>query len=142
MMNTYTNGTCALQFPSSYVLMDAEEMEYIDAGAMSTRTAGLIIDGVIFAASVISGAVALKSTLQAINAVGKAVASTTKKKLVAQLKSCLGSAMKAIFGYTVSTSLGAANLICDIALGGSFGYAVACGLDYLDGNYNGTISFL
>ena len=32
MMNTYTNGTCALQFPSNYVLMDAEEMEYVDGG--------------------------------------------------------------------------------------------------------------
>ena len=33
MMNTYNNGTCALQFPSSYVLMDAEEMEYVEGGA-------------------------------------------------------------------------------------------------------------
>ena len=32
MMNTYANGTCALQFPSSYILMDAEEMEYVDGG--------------------------------------------------------------------------------------------------------------
>ena len=31
-MNTCNNGTCALQFPSSYVLMDAEEMEYVEGG--------------------------------------------------------------------------------------------------------------
>ena len=35
MMNTYNNGTCALQFPSNYVLMDAEEMEYVDGGTYS-----------------------------------------------------------------------------------------------------------
>lgn len=27
-----TYGTCALQMPSSYVLMDTEEMEYLDGG--------------------------------------------------------------------------------------------------------------
>ena len=32
MMNTYTNGTCALQMPSSYVLMTEEEMTYVDGG--------------------------------------------------------------------------------------------------------------
>lgn len=31
-MYTYSNGTAALQFPSSYVLMEAEEMEYVDGG--------------------------------------------------------------------------------------------------------------
>lgn len=32
-----TYGTCALQFPSSYVVMDAEEMEYLDGGAASSK---------------------------------------------------------------------------------------------------------
>lgn len=32
MYNTYANGTTALKMPSSYVLMDAEEMEYVDGG--------------------------------------------------------------------------------------------------------------
>lgn len=31
-MTTYANGTAALQFPSSYTLLDAEEMEYVDGG--------------------------------------------------------------------------------------------------------------
>lgn len=32
MYNTYANGTTALKMPSSYVLMDAEEMTYVDGG--------------------------------------------------------------------------------------------------------------
>ena len=28
----YTNGTCALQMPSNYVVMDTEEMEYLEGG--------------------------------------------------------------------------------------------------------------
>ena len=46
-MMTYNNGTCALQFPSSYVAMDAEEMEYVGGGysfEMSRSTATIIID--------------------------------------------------------------------------------------------------
>lgn len=30
-----TNGTAALQFPSSYVLMSEEEMEYVDGGKVT-----------------------------------------------------------------------------------------------------------
>lgn len=35
MMNTYANGTCALQFPSNYVVLNEEEMEYVEGGAVS-----------------------------------------------------------------------------------------------------------
>ena len=35
---TTTYGTCALQMPSNYVVMDAEEMEYLDGGAPSCKT--------------------------------------------------------------------------------------------------------
>ena len=34
MSTTY--GACALQFPSNYVLMDTEEMEYLDGGGWQT----------------------------------------------------------------------------------------------------------
>ena len=31
-MDAYANGACALKFPSNYVMMDSEEMEYVDGG--------------------------------------------------------------------------------------------------------------
>lgn len=42
-MNTYANGTAALQFPSNYVLMDAEEMEYVDGGWSGTVFANNLV---------------------------------------------------------------------------------------------------
>lgn len=32
MVNTYTDGACALKLPSSYVPMSSEEMEYLEGG--------------------------------------------------------------------------------------------------------------
>lgn len=42
MYNTYANGTCALQFPSSYVLMTEEEMTYVDGGVKCSVLSGVI----------------------------------------------------------------------------------------------------
>lgn len=36
MLNTYASGIAALKFPSHYVSVEAEEMEYIDGGSEGT----------------------------------------------------------------------------------------------------------
>lgn len=49
MSTTY--GTCALQLPVSYVLMDSEEMEYLDGGAASPKMLADNLKGLYYSCS-------------------------------------------------------------------------------------------
>lgn len=132
----------ALVMPSSYAIMDTDEMTYVDGGiCISNFAASLIIDGVVLAIGIGSAALGLKATISALKYISNAAVKTTKKKLISLLRGCLGTVAKAVVGFTIPTALSIASYVCECFMMGSLGGAIAMGLDGLDGRRDGYIRF-
>ena len=94
-------------------------------GYLSIRNAGLIIDGVLLALNIGAAAMGLKATIKLIKYVNKAAVKQTKKKIVALVKSSLGTVAKAVLGFTLPSINGIAAYATDLFLDMSLGKAIA-----------------
>ena len=131
-MNTYANGTCALKLPTNYVLVDDEEMEYLDGGNgwyNSTWFVAGAIDAVLylvpFIAQCNSACKAGKSLNKALALVG-----ATKTKMIDATFTFLSK-----IGFKVSRNVvtGIIGTIWTFA-GLSIGGLIANGIDLVDCN--------
>ena len=131
-----------LVMPNNYVVVNEEEMTYVEGGiCISNFAASLIIDGIVLAIGIGSAALGLKATISALKYVGKAALTTTKRKLISLISGCLGTVTKALLGFAIPSALSVASFICECFMLGSLGGAIAKGLDCLDGRSDGYIRF-
>ena len=139
MMNTYANGTCALQFPSNYVLMDTEEMTYVDGGYrfLSDEWYGTHVTSRADFALGINLAcyiVAAFSGLTAASALASAIAKFGTNVVVKKI----GGSVLVKYGLTAVGVGGVLNLLSGKI---NLGYAIACIADRCDGCYDGYITW-
>ena len=92
MMNTYNNGTCALQFPSHYVPLTEEEMEYVDGGYYLSKQQCVGI----------CSAIALNPVSIALTAVGISLAKKAVKTVSTAIGGFVGWAAGALIAAVVS----------------------------------------
>lgn len=124
---TTTYGTCALQMPSNYVVMDAEEMTYVDGGANGFWNARGTVAAIIDKALAVYTCGASLLTLSAL----KSFLKQNKNKIVYQVKGKIAS----LFGSSAAIMVAGAIDIALIVSGvGSIGNMIAYGIDYVDGN--------
>ena len=122
-MNTYANGTCAMKFPSSYTLMDVEEMTYVDGGGIGQTVAYYAVKhGIDMAVNAAFGG----GTLGLVRQVIKAGKEKFKRTLVDALLSWTSAR---IANLIVGRGL---SMILDVATG-SVGGVVANWLGRSDG---------
>lgn len=129
MSTTY--GSCALQFPSNYVLIDAEEMEYIDGGGVGQSVAYYTVKvGLNVAVNAAFGG----GTLSLVRQLTK----TAKDQLLGALKqACLKWTTARVANLIVGSALGT---ILDVGLG-NVGGVMANWLDKKDGTVDKQIYF-
>lgn len=131
-MNTYANGTCALKLPTNYVLVDDEEMEYLDGGNgwyNSTGFVGAAIDTIIAIVPFIAQANAACKAGKALNK-ALSVIGATKTKMIDATFTLLSRV-----GFNVSRTVvtGIVTAIWTFA-GLSIGVLIAGGIDLVDCN--------
>ena len=90
-MMTYNNGTCALQFPSHYVPVTEEEMEYIDGGYYLSKAA---CTGVV-------AAIGLNPCAIALGYVGVTLA----RKVVTRVSAAIGGFVGWAAGVLISAAM-------------------------------------
>lgn len=126
-----TNGSCALQFPSNYVLMDTEEMEYLDGAGLGQSIAYYTVKvGLNAGINAVFGG----GTLSLVRQLTK----TAKDQLLAALKqACLQWTTVRVANPIAGSVLGT---ILDVGLG-SVGGVAANWLDKKDGTVDKQIYF-
>lgn len=130
-MNTYANGTCAMKFPSSYTLMDVEEMTYVDGGGIGETVTYYAVKFVVdMAVNAAFGG----GTIRLVSQVLKA----GKDKFKSALVDALVSWTTARIANRVAAE--AFNMLVNVAIG-SAGTVVANWLDRCDGTIDKQIYF-
>lgn len=115
-----------LQFPTSFVEIDRDEMEYVDGGAIGVWKAGWWIDTGITVVGAVVGLVGIAGGVREIlrrNAKGLIIQATSK---------ALRKAGLSAGGWAVSTMVGMLERFADF----SIGVAIAKAWDRIDGYPN------
>lgn len=134
----------ALQMPANYVDVNMNEMEYVDGGAsISTGAAGLILNGVL--AIITPGIFGMIGSVKVWN-VFKSTIKSVCQNLSRAIIGSLNTLTKAIGGRGLSAAVSAhvtSNLawVIEGAISLSPGGIVATALDYIDGSFDGRVTW-
>ncbi len=122
--------TAALKMPSSYAVMNEEEMTYLEGGNGWYNERDFIAKAIDVGLIAVSGGMAIHGAYAIKNFI-----KVNRRKIVKNVTKTLLSHFPTVAGATVSAAIDMALTVA----GTSVGEVIAYGLDYADGNLNGYV---